>query len=333
MQIHAYAALSPGQKLVPFTYQAPPLAPFEVLLKISHCGLCHSDVHLIDNDWGKSKYPLVPGHEVIGTVVEKGSGIETLSLGDRVGVGWIRSACLHCPTCLEGETNICPQKTATCNGNYGGFADFVVADGRFAYLIPVGINSAHAAPLLCAGATVYAPLRRLVHPSQTVAVIGIGGLGHLALQFAAAFGCEVTAISHSLDKREESLRFGAHHFMALNELSPLPQFDFILSTVQADLDWNLILSLLKPKGTLCFVGRPLNLGKIELGQLISSQKTICGSTNASRSMMNEMLLFAARKKVEPKIELYSFSDVNQAIAKMKANKVRYRIVLKSQNDN
>lgn len=328
MKIHAYAAMGPGEKLKPYVYEAPPLGAYEILLKVSHCGLCHSDIHLIDDDWKRTKYPLVPGHEVVGTVVQKGDGVQNLKIGERVGVSWLRSACLSCTTCLEGDTNICPQKTTTCNGNYGGFADHMIADSRFAFPLPASLDSASAAPLLCAGATVYAPLRRHgVQPADSVAVIGIGGLGHLGVQFAAAFGCEVTAISSSPGKEAEARSFGASHFISL-EKNPTPsQFDFILSTVQADLDWNLVLNLLKPKGTLCFVGRPLNLSLIEIGQLISFQKNISGSSTANRPLMNEMLQLAARDRIQPKIELFPLNEVNRAIDRVKENKARYRIVL------
>lgn len=327
MKIHAYAALSPKEKLQPFTYSAPPLGPFDILIKVTHCGLCHSDVHLIDDDWKRSKYPLVPGHEIIGTVVKKGDAA-SLQVGERVGVSWIHSACMNCPVCLQGDTNICPQRTTTCNGRYGGFADHTIADSRFAYPIPEGLDSPHAAPLLCAGATVYAPLRRHgIQAPDSVAIIGIGGLGHLGLQFAAAFGCEVTAISHSTAKEAEAKSFGAGRFLTLDKRPAPAQFDFILSTVSADLDWNQIATLLKPKGTLCFVGRPHNPAPLELGNLVSSQANICGSATASRALMHEMLSFAARKKIKPKIEKTPLKKVNEAIERLKANAARYRIVL------
>lgn len=327
MKIHAFAAMAPREELRPFTYEVAPLGPFEILVKVTHCGLCHSDIHLIDDDWKRSKYPLVPGHEIVGTIVKKGSGVDNRKVGERIGVSWIRSSCLCCPSCLEGDTNICPQKTTTCNGNYGGFADHMIADSRFAFPIPEGLKSADAAPLLCAGATMYAPLSRHgIQGNHSVAVIGIGGLGHLGLQFANKLGCEVTAISHSTNKEAEAKSFGAHRFMTLHNPS-LSQFDFILSTVSADLDWNLILTLLKPKGTLCFVGRPENPGLIELGQLISSQKNICGSSTANRAVMNDMLAFAARHKIKPKVELMPLSDVNKGIERVKSNTVRYRVVL------
>jgi alcohol/geraniol dehydrogenase (NADP+) len=328
MMIHAYAATAPQRTLEPFSYTAPPLLPYEVLIKISHCGLCHSDIHLIEDNWKKSVYPLVPGHEVVGTIVEKGALVDSLKIGERVGVSWIRSSCLNCPECVRGDTNICSKKTTTCNGNYGGFADHMTADSRFVFPIPDKLDSPHAAPLLCAGATVYAPLsREKKGADQKVAVIGIGGLGHLALQFAQAMGYDVTAISHSASKEKEAKLFGANHFLILSPLLPLSQFDLILSTVHEDLDWNQILLLLKPKGTLCFLGRSPSPAKIEIGNLISPEKKITGSTTANRSVMSEMLSFAARHKIKPQIEKYPLAKANEAIQKVKENKARYRIVL------
>lgn len=327
MKIHAFAAMAPREPLQPFSYEVPPLAPFEILLKVTHCGLCHSDIHLIDDDWKRSLYPLVPGHEIVGTIVKKGSCVE-LKIGQRVGVSWIRSSCLNCALCMQGDTNICPQKTTICNGNFGGFADHVIGDSRFVFPIPESLDSAKAAPLLCAGATVYAPLRRYgIQGPHSVAVIGIGGLGHLALQFADRLGCEVTAISTTRAKEKEARHLGADHFYTLDQLPPPGSFDFILSTVHADLNWNQILSLLRPKGTLCFLGRPASAAAIDISYLLSPQRNLTGSSTANRFLMNEMLAFAARHKIAPMIEERPLSQVNEAIERLKANAVRYRIVL------
>jgi uncharacterized zinc-type alcohol dehydrogenase-like protein len=328
MKVHAFAAMKAGDALRPFSYEVSSLQPFEVLIKVSHCGLCHSDIHLIDNDWGRSQYPLVPGHEIIGTIVKKGEQVDHLKVGERVGVSWIHNACMQCPTCLEGDTNICPEKTAICNGHYGGFADHLVADGRFAFPIPKTLESAYAAPLMCAGATVYGPLHRYhVAGPHAVGVLGVGGLGHLALQFAAALGCEVSALSHSASKEAEAKAFGAHHFYTAKKPPKPNSFDFILSTISADLDWNLVLSYLKPKGTLCFLGRPLNLIPIDTSPLISFQKTIAGSSTANRAAIHEMLAFAARHKIRPQIELMPLKEVNKGIERVKNNAARYRVVL------
>ena len=184
--------------------RARALGPHDVEIRISHCGICHSDVHLVDGDWGMGSYPMVPGHEIVGTVAALGPEVRHLEAGARVGVGWQRGACLACESCGAGDENLCAENEATCVGHHGGFADRIRLDGRFAFPIPEGLASENAAPLLCGGATVYSPLRRWVKPSMRVGVVGIGGLGHLGLQFARAMGCEVTAISSTPDKEAEA---------------------------------------------------------------------------------------------------------------------------------
>ena len=330
--IHSYAALAAGKSLEPFEYKEAALGDKDVEVKITHCGLCHSDVHLIDNDWLISKYPLVPGHEIIGTVLKKGKDVRGLQEGMRVGIGWQAGSCFTCGCCLEGEESLCCLKKRTCVDMYGGFAEKITVDGRYVYPIPEELDSVAAAPLLCAGITVFAPLKIYgVKEGMSVAVIGIGGLGHLALQFAKAFGCTVTALSTTLDKETESKTFGATHFLSLKNEEMLKKaassFDFILSTVHADLDWNLIISLLKPKGRLCLVGIPSSDLKIAARLLISGNRSICGNSTGSRKLMSEMLEFAAKHKIMPKTEVFSMSEVNQAITKLKNNQVRYRIVL------
>lgn len=331
--IHAFAAFKAKQPLQPYEYREPKLQPHEVVIQIDYCGLCYSDVHLIDNDWLISKYPLVPGHEIIGTILEKGSQVRGVDQGQRIGVGWQSSSCLSCEHCIGAEETFCTAKERTCIDRFGGFADKIVVDSRFVYSIPEKLDSETAAPLLCGGITVYSPFKIYgVQAPMSVAVIGIGGLGHLALQFGRAFGCDVTAISSSKDKKTEAHAFGASHFISLDTPSALEKaicsFDFILSTVHADLDWNLIATLLRPKGRLCFVGLPQNDIKIPARLLISGNRSLCGSGTGSRALMQEMLQFAARHQIKAKTELFPLSEINQAIERLKNNKARYRIVLK-----
>lgn len=331
--IHAYAALEAKGRLKPYDYEKPQLKPHEVAIKIDYCGICHSDLHLIDNDWMVSKYPLIPGHEIIGTLLEKGSGVQDLGKGERVGVGWQSSSCFHCEYCKQGEETLCPSKERTCVDRFGGFADTIVVDSRFVFRIPASLDSQNAAPLLCGGITVYAPMRIYkVEAPMSFAVIGIGGLGHLALQYGRAFGCDVTAISSSKDKKVEAQSFGAAHFLSLQDTEALQKaagsFDFILSTVHVDLDWNLIMSLLRPKGRLCLVGLPQNDLKIAPRLLVSGNRSVCGNATGSRTLIQEMLEFSARHKIIAKTELYPLAEVNQALERLKANKARYRIVLK-----
>lgn len=334
MTISAWAAPKAKSSLQAFRYEPAPLGPQDVEIHITHCGICHSDLHLINDDWGLSRYPLVPGHEIIGTVARLGRDVKHLKAGQRVGVGWQRSSCGECEYCRRGEDNLCAGSQATCLGHHGGFADAIVTDGRFAFPIPDALASAEAAPLLCAGITVFAPLRRHgAAQGKRVAVLGIGGLGHLGLQFAAKLGAAVTALSSTVAKRDDASRFGAAEFLdtsdATDMLNARRSLDFILSTVNVDLPWSDYLKLLRPGGTLCFVGAaPSNLG-IRAGQLISDQRTVTGSNIGGRAMMADMLGFAAQHGVRPRIEARSMGEVNAALERVAANHARYRIVLEN----
>ena len=330
--IHAYAARAASKPLEPFEYSPSELKDDDVEIGIECCGLCYSDVHVIDDDWKVSKYPLVPGHEIVGKIIRKGKNVHLLKLGDRVGVGWQCGACLACEFCMRGDETVCNEKIRTCVDRYGGFADKIVVDSRFAYPIPENLSSQTAAPLLCAGITVYSPFRIYnIQAPQAVAIIGIGGLGHLALQFARAFGCDVTAISSSPEKEQEAKKFGAHHFLSLKDPSQLKKaansFDFILSTAHADLDITLLGGLLRPYGKLCFVGLPPSDLKFPARLLISGNRSICGSGTGSRAYMTEMLLFSSRHQIKAQVEVMPMHQLNEAIRRLKANKARYRIVL------
>jgi uncharacterized zinc-type alcohol dehydrogenase-like protein len=327
--IKAYAAFAAKEPLKAFQYEEPQVGPEDVEIEITHCGLCHSDLHLIDNDWAISNYPLVPGHEIVGKVIKKGSHVRGLELGMRVGISWQCGACLHCEFCTRGEDNLCSNKVRTCVDRFGGFATKIVLHWQYIHPLPDTLPSETAAPLLCAGSTVYSPLRLFgIQAPMSVAIIGIGGLGHLGLQFARAFGCEVTAISSSPDKESEARKFGAHHFLSHKNLSQaLSHFDFILSTVHANLDWNLILSLLKPKGRLNIVGLPDQEIKIFPRFLVSGQRSLSGSTVGTRAHIREMIKFAARHHIVAKTELLPMSEINKAIERLRSNKVRYRMVL------
>lgn len=328
MEIKGYATFKPGTCLEPFTYPAQELKPFEILIKVTHCGLCHTDLYMIENGWKRSSYPLLPGHEIVGTVIKKGA-LSQKEIDDRVGVGWIYSSCLSCPECIQGDTNICQKKTGIYNqGHFGGFATHVIADSRFSYIIPKSLDSAHAAPLLCAGATVYSALKKhKIKEGMSIGVIGIGGLGHLAIQFAKALGAEVSAISSTKGKELETKQLGAEHFYTFDNPPNNNTFDYLLCTVDASLDWNQILLFLRPNGILCLVSRPQQGFTFDPMNLVSTQRTICGSNNANQEMMNEMLGFAAAHGILPWIEQMPLSKINMAIKKLKNNQARYRIVL------
>jgi uncharacterized zinc-type alcohol dehydrogenase-like protein len=316
--------------LDPFDYEPGPLGPDDVEIAVSHCGICHSDVHLIDDDWGAGGFPLVAGHEIVGIVEDAGPGARGL-LGRRVGVGWQRSACLDCDLCRSGRDNLCQTRTATCLGHHGGFADRIRVDGRFAFPIPDDLPSEGAAPLMCAGATVFAPLRRWVTPRMRVGVIGIGGLGHLAVRFAAAMGCEVTAFSTSPAKEDEARALGAHRFVATidPEMTRATKgtLDFVLSTVNADVDWAPYTSALAPDGHLCLVGIPEAPMSLHARILVGGQRMVSGSAVGSRSAIGDMLAFAARHAITATTEPYALADVNTALDRVRVNRVRYRAVV------
>ncbi len=331
--INAQAALKSGAQLSAFSYGPRPLGPWDVELKISHCGICHSDIHLIDNDMGMTSYPLVPGHEIVGEIIHKGSEVHGFAIGDRVGIGWQCSACLQCEWCNKNEEQNCPQKLPTCVSQFGGFADRIISDSRFAFKIPDKLSSERAAPLLCGGATVYSPLKNHnIGTGHKVAIIGLGGLGHMAVQFAKARGSEVTVISSSSDKEKEAYHLGAHHFIYSKNQSEftmaMDSFDFILSTAPADYDWSMIMSLLRTHGKLCFVGFPPHAVSIPSVMLIRGERSICGSNIGSRKTIREMLDFAAENDLGAQVELFPLAQVNEAIQKIKANKIHYRAVLK-----
>jgi len=331
-EIHGLAVHAAGAQLVPYRYEPGELKANEVEVKISHCGVCHSDISLIDNDWGFSRYPFIPGHEIVGTVSAVGSGVRDRKVGERVGIGWQADSCGICEWCRQGDEHLCANSQPTCVGRNGGYADSVRVNSRFAIPVPEVLESENVAPLLCAGITVYAPMRNHgVRPSSRVGVIGIGGLGHLGLQFAKTFGAEVTALSTSKDKEEEALKMGADFFVNTRDTAELKKiagsFDFLLSTVCADQDWQALVNSLRPKGTLCIVGVPPSPISIQAFPLIGGQRSISGSPSGSPRDLFEMLDVAARHGVKAITERFPMAKANEAIAKVKKSKVRYRAVL------
>jgi uncharacterized zinc-type alcohol dehydrogenase-like protein len=331
-QIQGLAAHAAGAELLPFKYDPGKIGPQEVEIAISHCGVCHSELHLISNDWGISQYPFIPGHEVIGKVSALGADVKQLAVGQRVGLGWQSNSCGVCEWCIRGMENLCPSLEATCVHRNGGYADRVRANSRFVIPIPDAIESENAAPLLCGGITVYNPIRNHgVNPSSRVGIIGVGGLGHMAIQFARAFGADVTAFSTSADKEEEARALGAHHFVNSRESKALKEvagtMDFILSTINADQDWGVYLQALRPTGTLCFVGVPPSPVTFQVFPLISGLRAISGSPIGSPYQLREMIDVAARHGVKAKTESFPMAKANEAIEKVKKNKVRYRAVL------
>lgn len=329
--INAYAALKPGAKLTAYQYEPGPLEANEVEIEVHFCGICHSDISIIDDAWGMSSYPVIAGHEVVGTVIQLGTAVNTLKVGQTVGLGWYADYCETCEQCLNGDENICSDLIPTIVGRHGGFADKVRANANSVIPLPDSIDLMSAGPLLCGGLTVFNPLIQFdIKPTDKVAVIGIGGLGHLALQFLKAWGCEVTAFT-SQTKLQEALTMGAHYTVDSrdsNAMAALPRkFDLMLSTVNVKLDWNLYLSKLKPKGRLHFVGATMAPLDISVFNLTEAQRSISGSDTGSMQTCGKMLEFAQRHQVKPVIEIYPFEQINEAIEKLRTGDVRYRIVL------
>jgi alcohol/geraniol dehydrogenase (NADP+) len=331
-EIHGFGVHAAGAQLLPYKYDPGALHPNEVEIKISHCGVCHSDVHLIDNDWGMSKYPFIPGHEIVGTVVSMGADVRNHAIGQRVAVGWQADSCGICEWCRQGDEHLCALSQPTCVGRNGGYADKIRVNWRFAIPVPTVLDSENVAPLLCGGIAVYGPLKNYaVRPSSRVGIIGIGGLGHLGVQFAKAFGAEVTAFSTSKDKEAEAKKLGAHHFVNTRDTGALKKvagsFDLLLSTVTADQDWGAYVGALRPKGTMCVLGASPSPMQIPVFSLIFGQKSVSGSAVGSPRDLYEMLDVAARHNVKAITERFAMSKANEAVAKVKKYQVRYRAVL------
>ena len=331
-EIRGLAVHAAGAHLLPYKYDPGELKDDEVEVKISHCGVCHSDVHLIDNDWGISKYPFIPGHEIVGTVTAVGSRVGDRAIGQRVGIGWQADSCGICEWCRQGDEHLCAKAQPTCVGRNGGYADSIRVNWKFSIPVPAVLESENVAPLLCGGITVYSPLRNLgARPSSRVGIIGIGGLGHIALQFARAFGAEVTAFSTSRDKEEEARKLGANHFINTRETNAVKKvagcFDLLISTVNADQDWQGYLNALRPKGMFCFVGVPPSPIALQVFPLVAGQRSLGGSPTGSPRDLAEMLDVAARHNVKAVTERFPMDKANEAVAKVKKNQVRYRAVL------
>ena len=334
MPIKSYAAASKGAKLTPHTFDPGPLGVNEVEVAVTHCGICHSDVHLIDNDWGITSYPLVPGHEIVGTITALGKSAKELKVGQRVGIGWQAGSCMKCEWCKAGDENLCASAQPTCVGHAGGYADKVRADARFAFPIPKAISSAEAAPLLCAGATVFTPL--LDHEAKRgtkLGIVSVGGLGHLAIQFGRALGCDVTVFSTSKSKAEEARGFGAKRFVDLNNAGEMAaaanSLDLILTTAAADLPWDQLAAALRPKGTLCLLGIPEHSVSVMAFPLVAGHKKVVGSNTGSRASIEKMLAFAAKHRIVPTIERHPMARVNEALQTVRDKSVRYRAVLEA----
>jgi uncharacterized zinc-type alcohol dehydrogenase-like protein len=331
-QIRGWAAEAAKKPLVPFLFDPGPLGDDEVEVAVDYCGLCHSDLSFINDEMGISRFPFIPGHEAIGRVSALGAHAQGLSIGQRVGVGWTAKSCMHCHECLSGDQHLCAESAPTIIGRHGAFADNVRAHWAWVIPVPDALDASCAGPLLCGGVTVFAPLAiHGIPPTARVGVVGIGGLGHLGLKFANAWGCDVTAFTSSARKADEARNLGAHHVVSSRDPKAIAaiarSLDLLLVTVNVPLDWQLMLRTLKPNGRMHVVGAILEPLAIPAVELIFGQKSVSGSPTGSPTMIASMLEFAARHKIAPHVEHFPMSRVNDALAHLDAGRARYRVVL------
>jgi uncharacterized zinc-type alcohol dehydrogenase-like protein len=330
--IHALAAHAARGKLTSFEFSLPELARGQVDIAVESCGVCHSDLSMLDNEWGMSQYPYVPGHEIIGTIAAVGPGVTQVTQGQRVGLGWYSASCMGCQQCMGGDHNLCAKAEGTIIGRFGGWATRVRCDEHWAIPLPSGVDASKAGPLFCGGITVFNPLVQFdVRPTHRVGVIGVGGLGHLALKFLRAWGCEVTAFTSSDAKREAALAMGAHHVVNSGDSAALGKLagslDFILNTANANFDWSALITALAPRGRLHTVGVVPEPIPVASFPMLVGQRSISGSPLGSPNTMKQMIDFAARHGIAAQTETFKMSQANEALEHLRAGKARYRIVL------
>jgi len=331
-QFTGWATKGAGKPLERFSWDPGPIGPEEVEIAVEYCGLCHSDLSVVQDDWKITTFPVVPGHEVVGRVMALGEQAKGLAVGDRVGLGWSASSCMHCGECLGGNHQLCAKVMPTILGRHGGFADRVRAHWAWVIPLPADIDMASTGPLLCGGVTVFAPIATYgIKPTDHIGVVGIGGLGHLAVKFANAWGCEVTAFTSSESKSAEAREFGAHHVLSSRDSQAMAKaartLDILIISANVSLDWKVLLDTLKPQGRMHVVGAIPEPLAIPAFSLIFTQREVSGSPTGSPTMISTMLKFAARRKVSPQVEYFPMSRVNEALAHLAAGKARYRIVL------
>ena len=335
--IRAFAARAAAGELSPYEYDPGPLGAEDVDIAVDYCGLCHSDLSMLDGEWGRTAFPFVPGHEIVGRIVAVGAQAKGRRVGQRVGVGWYTGSCMHCGSCIGGDQHLCGSAAQTIVGHHGGFAERVRAHWAWAIPLPEALDSRSSGPLFCGGITVFSPLREFgVRPTDRVGVVGIGGLGHMALRFLRAWGCEVTAFTSSEGKHAEALALGAHHVVTTRDSAALKRLagslDLLLVTVNVPLDWPALIAALAPKGRLHVVGAVLEPIPVAAFSLIGAQRQISGSPTGSPAGMAQMLDFAARHAIAPQVEVFPMRRINEAIAHLREGKARYRVVLQADFD-
>ena len=337
---HAYAAFDSKSPLRPFDIERRTVGASDVHIEILFCGVCHSDVHQVRDEWGGSKFPMVPGHEIVGKVTSVGNKVTQFKLGDLAGVGCMVDSCRECSPCRSGEEQYCERgMTGTYNSKdkdgtptYGGYSQSIVVDEKFVLHVPKNLPLQNVAPLLCAGITTYSPLKHWkVGPGKKVAVIGLGGLGHMGVKIAAKMGAEVTVLSHSDRKREDAKKMGAHHFENTTHADTAKklsaQFDFILNTVSAEQDMSPYFNMLKLDGAMVLVGLPDKPTQFYAAPLIMKRRTLAGSLIGGIKETQEMLDFCSQHEIAADIELIPIQKINEAYERMGRSDVRYRFVI------
>lgn len=333
-KIKAYAAIEAGGNLVPFEFEAGEVRGEEIEIKVDFCGICHSDLSMRNNDWNMTEFPFVGGHEIVGKVIRKGDQVKQLEIGDTVGLGWNAATCGHCDNCISGFQINCPNLVGVIVGRHGGFADVVRCNWDWAVKLPDEMDAAKAGPLFCGGITVFNPfVQNNIKPTDKVGVVGIGGLGHLALQFADKWGCEVTAFTSDLSKTEGLKKLGADFVVNSRDDAELEKlvgkFDMILSTVNVTLNWQAYVAALAPKGKLHLVGATMEPLEIGAFNLLMGQKSLTATATGSPYVVRKMVEFCARHKIETVIENFKMSQINKAFERLESGKTRYRIVLEN----
>jgi uncharacterized zinc-type alcohol dehydrogenase-like protein len=341
LKTHAYATAGPTSPLEPFSFERREPGPHDVLIDIAYCGICHSDIHQARDEWGGSIYPMVPGHEIAGVVASVGGEVTKFKAGDHVGVGCFVDSCRRCEYCREGLEQYCAERpTLTYNGlerdgvtpTMGGYSTKIVVDESYVVRIPDNLPLDGAAPLLCAGITLYSPLRRWkAGPGKKVAIVGLGGLGHMGVKIAHALGAEVTVLSHSQNKRDDALRLGADHYYSTSDPETMAKlkktFDLIVNTVSAEIDWNQYLELLRIDGTMVVVGVPENRIPVGAAPLVVGRRSLSGSMIGGIAETQEMLDFCGEHGITSDIEQIPIQRVNDAYERVVASDVRYRFVI------
>jgi uncharacterized zinc-type alcohol dehydrogenase-like protein len=335
-----YAAATAKATLTPFTFGRREPREHDVLIDIKYCGICHSDIHQARDEWGDAIFPMVPGHEITGTVTAVGGKVSKFKVGDRVGVGCFVDSCRTCPECRQGLEQYCSVRTSwTYNGRekdetptYGGYSERIVVDENYVLRIPDGVALDAGAPLLCAGITLYSPLKHWqAGPGKKVAIVGMGGLGHMGVKLAHALGAEVTVLSQSLSKQQDGKRLGADHYYATSDPGTFTRlerhFDLIINTVSADINWNDYLKLLKVDGTMVVVGIPEKENSVKAGSIVMGRRSLAGSAIGGIRETQEMLDFCGKHKIASDIEMIPIQKVNEAFERVLKSEVRYRFVI------